>query len=60
MVSRVLSDSEFRQYGNRELLDQEGPKRPALELLNEWLDKLEMIVNDAERKFAVDSMGFDR
>lgn len=32
-------------------LDQEWPKRPALELLNEWLDKLEIIVNDAERKF---------
>jgi hypothetical protein len=41
-------------------LDQEWPKRPALELLNEWLDKLEIIVNDAERKFAAGSRGFDR
>jgi len=31
-----------------------------LELLNEWLDKLEIIVNDAERKFAADSRAFDR
>ena len=41
-------------------LDQEWSKRPAVELLNEWLDKLETIVNDAERKFAADSRAFDR
>ena len=56
----ATQESESKVTEDLYFLDEDWPKRPPQEVLDDWLAKLEIIVDDAERHFAVKSSQADR